>query len=182
MLEGVEKIHCHWQPSQFLLFSIYDEVLVTPTQVPMMTTPFHFLERDLIERFLAPNDCMRGSTLKLQDMSVCWLLWKSCFLRIGDLIGSGRTSVNHARNVGAIYDSDLVSLLGLKKRSPGICVNFTSTAVLPPHSGDSWLPHQDPLESEGSMHGRLKLVLPYPVRWPRYLCLWRNLLTMPQLL
>ena len=62
MLEGVEKIHCHWQPSQFLLFSIYDEVLVTPTQVPMMTTPFHFLERDLIERFLAPNDCMRGST------------------------------------------------------------------------------------------------------------------------
>ena len=86
------------------------------------------------------------------------------FSEVGDLIGSGRTSVNHARNVGAIYDSDLVSLLGLKKRSPGICVNFTSTAVLPPHSGDSWLPHQDPLESEGSMHGRLKLVLPYPVR------------------
>ena len=39
-------------------------------------------------------------------------LWCRLTLRLLELVGSGRTSVRHSRNLGAIYDSDVVMPLG----------------------------------------------------------------------
>lgn len=39
-------------------------------------------------------------------------------LRLADLIGTGRSSVQHTRNLAEIYDSDLVTKLGVASGTP----------------------------------------------------------------
>ncbi len=77
----------------------------------------NFCENSSISRYLVfPNMVSSPQKKRFHPFEILKILSMSA-LRLLEFVGTGRTSVNHARGLAQIYDSDIITSLGCAKKT-----------------------------------------------------------------